>query len=150
MTRIDPNERRRAMTRARQPKVRVPLQVVFVAVSIVIGVSGGRAAATSASLTAFTPNALVAHQSVETTPEEPTTPDTTTPETPPETEPTDPTTEPGASDDPVDPLSVALGILGFVVLLAVAGWWMIKRVDPDSQPHPPPDDDSATPGSHLI
>lgn len=78
-------------------------------------------------------------------------PDDTTPET---TEPVD--TEPetteatgglvgaGDPDGELDALYVTLAIIGFVGLLAVASWWMVRRDDPDAEPMPPRDPESPT------
>ncbi len=76
-------------------------------------------------------------------------PDSTTapPDTdaPPDTSPPD--TSPGDADDPeretveeedegVDVAPIA--VVGFIILVAIASWWMVRRDDADDQPSPPP------------
>jgi heme A synthase len=39
-------------------------------------------------------------------------------------------------DEGVDVAPIA--IVGFVILVAIAGWWMVRRDDADDQPSPPP------------
>ena len=39
-------------------------------------------------------------------------------------------------DEGLDVAPIAL--VGFVILIAVAGWWMVRRDDADDQPSPPP------------
>ncbi len=82
------------------------------------------------------------------------------PETPPATAeptPTDATTSPpddtlvgaGDPDGEIDGTVAAIAVIGFVVLLAIASWWMVRRSNPDNQPMPPrPPGDS--PPSDLI
>ncbi len=63
------------------------------------------------------------------------------------TEPTQPdaTTAPaeeelvgaGDPDGDIDGTVALIAVIGFVVLLAIASWWMVRRSDPDSQPMPP-------------
>ena len=70
------------------------------------------------------------------------------PDTPPATaEPTPPdtTTAPpdetlvgaGDPDGEIDGSVAAIAVVGFLVLLAVASWWMVRRFDPDREPMPP-------------
>jgi hypothetical protein len=95
-------------------------------------------------------------------PDEETPPDDTAPATtPPATNPPDEapdSSEPvddssaveGGSDgsepaDELDPVLVALAVAGFVVLVGVAAWWMLRRDDPDAdighaEEHQWPDD----------
>lgn len=79
---------------------------------------------------------------------EPTTPvDTTAPDTEPDatatSTPDDTLVGAGTPDDDVDPLNATLAIIGFVALVGLASWWMVRRDDPDAAPMPPgrpPDD----------
>lgn len=72
-------------------------------------------------------------------------PDRTTPDT----------TEPGGligagePDSHIDPLYTALAVLGFVGLVGVASWWMVRRDDPDAGPMPPRGD-TDPPAGELI
>ena len=82
-----------------------------------------------------------AHAGVQSAPADsvPSEPPTTDPETtePPNTEP--PTTRPAESVDDGDDIGTAaavLGILGFVALVGVAAWWMIRLGNEDDAPHP--------------
>lgn len=88
-----------------------------------------------------------------------TAPEATVPDT---TEPTEPTEPPSEATSPEDTLvgagdpdtdidgTVALiAVVGFVILLAVASWWMVRRSDPDAQPMPPRPTSGAPP-SDLI
>ncbi len=80
-------------------------------------------------------------------------PNTTEPE---DTEP--PSSEPGAGtparaadDDSVDTAAAIIGTIGFIALVAVAAWWMVRRNDGDDAPHPRPDTlDEPLPGHDLI
>ncbi len=48
----------------------------------------------------------------------------------------------------VDPLAAAIGVVGFLVLMGFAAWWMLRRKNPDAVPLPPPSD--VSPPSDLI
>lgn len=100
---------------------------------------------------------------VDTTPD-PTVPDTTAPEattTTSTTEPDDSTPEdsgPGDSvpdtpgdddlvgagdpDSDINTTTAAIAVVGFILLVGVASWWMVRRTDPDAGPRPrqPPSD----------
>ena len=102
-------------------------------------------------------------QTTDTTPDpiapEPTDPESSAPVTTPDTtEPDDsvPSTSTeetliaaGDPDDDVDTTTAALAIIGFILLVAVAGWWMVRRTDPDAEPMPPRDGQTGPP-SDLI
>ncbi len=74
-------------------------------------------------------------------------PDTTTPSTDAPTETTEPPVDDttvddtlvgaGEPDSDVDGTVAAIAIIGFVLLLAVAAWWMVRRSNPDGEPKPP-------------
>lgn len=51
----------------------------------------------------------------------------------------------GEPDDDIDTTVAVVAIGGFVALLAVASWWMVRRSDPDAEPMPP-----GPPPSELI
>ena len=69
----------------------------------------------------------------------PSTPETSEP--PPEEEdPTDDERNEAGPEDEPDPVFVALALAGFVALLSVAAWWMVRREDPDA--------DIGNPGRH--
>jgi hypothetical protein len=98
---------------------------------------------------------------VDTTPD-PTVPDTTAPEaTTATTEPDDSTPEdstPGESvadlpgddnlvgagdpDSDINTTTATIAVVGFILLVAIASWWMVRRTDPDARPMPrqPPSD----------
>jgi hypothetical protein len=79
-----------------------------------------------------------------------TAPDTTAPDTtaPPTTEPVVATP---ATDGDDDAIVAVIGLAGFVALIAVAGWWMIRRNDDDDAPHPrSPQLDDPLPGQDLL
>ena len=103
----------------------------------------GPAASTTPSPTATTPAPTA------TTPEPDTTdaPNTTEPEsTIATTEPDDSTADTATDDalvgagDPdsdIDTTTAAIAVVGFVALLALASWWMVRRSDADAAPMPP-------------
>ncbi len=80
---------------------------------------------------------------------EPAPPETTVPEdsTPDESTPDDTLVGAGNPDDDIDTTVAVIAIVGFVILLGVASWWMVRRSNPDAQPMPPPD---GSPPSDLI
>ena len=102
-------------------------------------------------------------QTTDTTPDpiapDPTDPEPSAPDTTPDTtEPDDsvPSTSTeetliaaGDPDDDVDTTTAALAIIGFILLVAVAGWWMVRRTDPDGEPMPRRDGQTGPP-SDLI
>jgi hypothetical protein len=53
----------------------------------------------------------------------------------------------GQPDDEVNATVTTIAVIGFILLLAVASWWMVRRRDPDAQPMPPAHD---VPPSDLI
>ncbi len=77
--------------------------------------------------------------------EPPDTPPATAEPTPPDTTPPDTTTSPpdetlvgaGDPDGEIDGSVAAIAVVGFLVLLAIASWWMVRRYDPDREPMPP-------------
>jgi hypothetical protein len=97
-----------------------------------------------------------------TTPE-PTTPEPTTPDSTPDSIPstsekdgptsTTPDDEAlvgaGDPDSEVDSTAALIAVVGFVLLVALAGWWMVRRSDPDAEPMPRNDPDAGPP-SDLI
>ncbi len=90
-------------------------------------------------------------QSAGTVPE-PTTPDPGTPEptTPESSAPTEETLiAAGVPDADVDTTTAAIAIVGFILLVAVASWWMVRRTDPDAVPMPPRDGQTGPP-SDLV
>ena len=78
---------------------------------------------------------------------EPDTPETTEPEsTTATTEPDDSTPDTtiddtlvgaGDPDSNIDTTTAAIAVVGFVALLGLASWWMVRRFDPDAAPMPP-------------
>jgi len=82
----------------------------------------------------------------EPTTSEPSTPEPTTPDSTPTTsEPDTSTSESqgndelvgaGSPDSDVDSATAAIAIVGFVLLIALAGWWMVRRSNPDAEPMP--------------
>ena len=85
----------------------------------------------------------------ETTPatSEPDPTETTAPVDPEETTPDDTLVGAGTPDDDIDTTVAVIAIVGFVILLGVASWWMVRRSNPDAQPMPPTD---GPPTSDLI
>jgi hypothetical protein len=84
-------------------------------------------------------------------PTEPTPVDTTTPES---TDVAADTVAPDTTivgadeaDDEINATVTTIAVIGFILLLAVASWWMVRRRDPDAQPMPPAHD---VPPSDLI
>ena len=85
----------------------------------------------------------------ETTPatSEPAVPETTEPIDTEVTTPDDTLVGAGESDGEIDTPLTAIAVVGFVLLLALASWWMVRRSDPDAGPMPPP---GGPPSSDLI
>lgn len=52
----------------------------------------------------------------------------------------------GDPDTDVDGTVAAIAVVGFLLLVAVAAWWMVRRSDPDAGPMPP----ARPPPSDLI
>jgi hypothetical protein len=102
-------------------------------------------------------------QSIDTTPDPisppPTVPESSAPDTTPDTiEPDDsiPSTSTeetliaaGDPDPDIDTTTAVTAIVGFILLVAVASWWMVRRSDPDADPMPRRDGQTAPP-SDLI
>jgi hypothetical protein len=42
----------------------------------------------------------------------------------------------GSPDSDVDSTTATIAVVGFVLLVALAGWWMVRRTDPDAEPMP--------------
>ena len=79
-----------------------------------------------------------------------TTPDTTEPDdSVPSTSAEETLIAAGDPDDDVDTTTAAIAIIGFVLLVALASWWMVHRTDPDAEPMPRRDG-HAGPPSDLI
>jgi hypothetical protein len=43
----------------------------------------------------------------------------------------------GEPDSDIDGTVAAIAVVGFVLLVGVAAWWMVRRPNPDAEPHPP-------------
>jgi len=74
-------------------------------------------------------------------------PSETTSPAPDESTPDDTLVGAGDPDGDIDTTVAAIAVIGFVILLGVASWWMVRRSDPDAQPMPPR---SSPPPSDLI
>jgi hypothetical protein len=82
---------------------------------------------------------------------EPEAPDSTPPESTTEsttesTEPEDSTSDTslddalvgaGDPDSEIDTTTAAIAVVGFIALIGLASWWMVRRSDPDAAPMPP-------------
>ena len=55
----------------------------------------------------------------------------------------------GEPDSSIDVTTTTIGVVGFILLIALASWWMVRRNDPDSRPMPRAPGQS-TPPSDLI
>ena len=84
--------------------------------------------------------------SVDTTPDRDTTSTTEPESTTATTEPDDSTPDTsiedalvgaGNPDSDIDTTTATIAVVGFVALLAMASWWMVRRSDPDAAPMPP-------------
>jgi hypothetical protein len=42
----------------------------------------------------------------------------------------------GSPDSDVDSTTAAIAVVGFVLLVALAAWWMVRRSNPDAEPMP--------------
>lgn len=147
---------------------RRPGAALAVAIAVIVTiVLGGTAASASSTRRSAAPDEVVgtlapddgddpadtvpADTEPEGTAPEDTEPDETTPEgsTSDEDDPDDGLVGAGDIDDDIDPLYTAIALIGFVALLAVASWWMVRRDDPDAAPMPP-DRDRDPPTGGLI
>jgi hypothetical protein len=43
----------------------------------------------------------------------------------------------GEPDSDIDTTTAAIAVVGFVTLLVLASWWMVRRSNPDAAPMPP-------------
>jgi hypothetical protein len=55
----------------------------------------------------------------------------------------------GTPDSNIDTTTTTIAVVGFILLVALASWWMVRRNDPDSKPMPRAGGQS-TPPSDLI
>ncbi len=131
-----------------------PLMTTMLSVAVVL-VSGAtaRAADIAALLPATATISAEAASVPDTTPPDTTPPDTTPPDDTLET--TVPSTpEQSISDSATtsdDNLAVAvIAVIAFGVLVAVAGWWMVRRRDIDDGSPPRPNPDGGSPHHDLI
>lgn len=53
-------------------------------------------------------------------------------------------------DEDSDGTVALIALVGFVVLLVIASWWMVRRGDPDAQARPSTPDPDAAPGSDML
>jgi hypothetical protein len=140
------------MTKAEPLRLRTAVPILMITMSAVIGVAGDRVGATSDLVTGAT--ASSAPVTTETPPVD-LDPEDSVAETipddslPPE-ESLPPPAATGPTNDPVDPLTVVVALAGFAVLLGVAAWWMVRRVDPDAQPLPSSENDPDWPTDQMI
>jgi len=82
----------------------------------------------------------------ETTVSDPSIPEPTAPDSTPATSEPDTSTSDGPGNDElvgagspdsdVDSTTAAIAVVGFVLLVALAAWWMVRRTDPDAEPMP--------------
>ena len=119
----------------------------FTRVALAVGI--GLLGAISVSLPATAARAATVEPTA--TAPEATVPDTTEPTEPPseETSPGDTLVGAGDPDTDIDGTVALIAVVGFVILLAVASWWMVRRSDPDAEPMPPRPTSGAPP-SDLI
>jgi hypothetical protein len=43
----------------------------------------------------------------------------------------------GDPDSDIDTTTAAIAVVGFIALIGLASWWMVRRSDPDAAPMPP-------------
>ena len=68
---------------------------------------------------------------------DPTTPGSTEPDdSAPETSVQDTLVAAGNPDDDIDTTTATIAVVGFIALLTVASWWMVRRTNPDAEPMP--------------
>ncbi len=116
---------------------------LLTALVMLIGVLAvGSASATASTVddpsgTTATPTATAT-----TVPEASAVPETSAPDSSPEStmpatsSPADTLIAAGEPDDSIDTTTATIAVVGFVLLVALASWWMVRRNDPDSEPMP--------------
>lgn len=97
----------------------------------------GVPAPTIAPSTASTPEPTLEPDTPDTTEPESTTATTEPDESTPDTTIDDALVGAGDPDSNIDTTTAAIAVVGFVALLGLASWWMVRRSDPDAAPMPP-------------
>jgi hypothetical protein len=81
---------------------------------------------------------------------EPSTPDTSEPDTSTSgSQENDELVGAGSPDSDVDSATAGIAVVGFVLLVALAGWWMVRRSNPDAEPMPRDHPDTGPPSELL-
>ena len=97
----------------------------------------GVPAPTTARSTGNAPEPTTEPDTPETTESESTTETTEPDDSTPDTTIDDALVGAGDPDSDIDTTTAAIAIIGFVALLGLASWWMVRRSDPDAAPMPP-------------
>ena len=97
----------------------------------------GVPAPTTAPSTATTPEPTLGPDTPKTTEPESTTATTEPDDSTPDTTIDGALVGAGDPDSDIDTTTAVIAIVGFVALLGLASWWMVRRSDPDAAPMPP-------------
>lgn len=90
------------------------------------------------SMIATTPDPTLEPGAPASTPPESTTATTEPDDSTPDTSLDDTLVGAGDPDSDIDSTTAAIAVLGFIALVGLASWWMVRRADPDAAPMPPP------------
>ena len=112
----------------------------------------GVARATFSSATAFA-SPVDSPETTASTAPEPTIPSTSPATDPDDSSPVTSTPDTlvaaGEPDDNIDATTTSIAVVGFLLLLAIASWWMVRRSDPDAEPMPRTPNQSELPGDLI-
>jgi hypothetical protein len=101
------------------------------------GVWSGASASTIAASTGTTPDPTPEPDTPETTESETTTATTESDDSTADTATDDVLVGAGDPDSDINTTTAAIAVVGFLALLVLASWWMVRRSDPDAAPMPP-------------
>jgi hypothetical protein len=101
------------------------------------GVWSGPSASTITASTGTAPEPTPESDTPDTTEPDSTTATTEPDDSTPDTSIDDALVGAGEPDSDIDTTTAAIAVVGFVALLVLASWWMVRRSDPDAAPMPP-------------
>jgi len=130
---------------SRTPRTKIATTALLIAVAI--GAPYARVNASRSPMTSLVPSAAATPTTDETSPPDTSPADTSPARTTQESVP--PASPDPTGDDTSDRAAVAVAVVGFIALLGIAVWWMLRRTDPDDQPYPRPGNSPDSPGDRV-